>query len=293
MKPVHILLAVCIAAIWGFNFVIIKVGVAAVPPFLLTGLRFLLCAVPAVFILPRPKAAWSYVVGFGLMLSIGQFVFLFLAVYLGMSASLASLVLQLQAFFTMFFAAFALKEFPKVFQVGGAALAFCGIGLIAFERWSGPDALPLILCVIGAAGWGASNIIVKLAKPENAVGFVVWASSAAPIPLFAMSFWFEDHAKIAAVFFQPSVLGTIAIFYLAYLSTLFGYSAWNYLLKRYPAAIVAPFSLLVPLFGIASGIIVLGEGFDRFEIAGAALVISGLVIANFGAAIFIRKRAEP
>lgn len=293
MKPLHILLALAIAAIWGFNFVIIKVGVAAVPPFLLTGLRFFLTALPAVLFFPRPKVSWTYVVGFGLMLSIGQFVFLFLGVYLGMSASLASLILQLQAFFTMFFAVFALKEIPKSFQIGGAGLAFAGIGLIAVERWSGPDALPLILCVIAAAGWGASNIIVKWAKPDNAAGFVVWASLAAPIPLFAMSWLFESHDKIVAVFSHPTLTGTIAILYLAYLSTLFGYSAWNYLLRRYPAGIVAPFSLLVPIFGIASGIIVLGEGFDRFEIAGAAMVIAGLIIANFGEAIFAQKRAEP
>src|SRR5450631_1114993 len=151
MKPQHILLAVVIAAIWGFNFVIIKVGVAAVPPFLLTGLRFLLAAIPALIFIPRPTVSWKYLVGFGLMLSIGQFAFLFMAVYLGMSASLASLVLQLQAFFTMFFAVFALTEFPKPVQLLGAAVAFAGIGLIAFKRWSGPDALPLILCVIGAA----------------------------------------------------------------------------------------------------------------------------------------------
>jgi O-acetylserine/cysteine efflux transporter len=293
MKPSHILLAVVIAAIWGFNFVIIKVGVVAVPPLLLTGLRFLLAAVPAILFLPKPKVSWTYVVGFGLMLSIGQFVFLFLGVYLGMSASLASLILQLQAFFTIFFAAIALREIPRVHQVGGAALAFAGIGLIAVERWSGPDTLPLILCVIAAAGWGLSNIIVKLAKPDNAVNFVVWASLSAPLPLFALSWIVEDHERIAGVFFRPTLIGVIAILYLAYLSTLFGYSAWNYLLKRYPAGIVAPFSLLVPLFGIASGILVLGEAFDRFEIAGGLLVVTGLVIANFGASIFKLKRAEP
>lgn len=292
MKPLHVLLAIVIAAVWGFNFVIIKVGVAEVPPFLLTGLRFLLCAVPAIFFVAKPKVSWIYVVGFGLMLSIGQFVFLFLAVSLGMSASLASLVLQLQVFFTMFFAVFALKEFPKPVQIIGAALAFGGIGLIAIERWSGPDALPLVLCVIAAAGWGASNIVAKLAKPENAVSFVVWASLAAPVPLFAMSWGFENHEKIARVFFQPTLMGIIAIFYLAYLSTLFGYSAWNYLLKRYPAGTVAPFTLLVPLFGIASGIIVLGESFDSFEIGATLLVIAGLIIANIDLGIFNQKRAE-
>jgi O-acetylserine/cysteine efflux transporter len=289
VKPVHLLLAVAIAAIWGFNFVVIKTGVHDVPPFLLTGLRFLFSAVPAVFFITRPHVALKYLIGFGLVLGVGQFGFLFLAVKLGLSASLASLVMQLQAPFTMLFAAMFLAEVPLRRQLWGAVMAFSGIGIIAFKRWSGPDALPLLLCLIACAGWAGANIIAKQAKANNALAFVVWSSLVSPLPMFVLSYLFEDHATIVAALVHPTSISIAALLYLVLASTLFGYGAWNYLLKLYPAGTVAPFSLLVPIFGILSGMLVLGESFDRFEVLGSVLVVSGLLVSNF----WPKKKADP
>lgn len=292
MSPRHIALAVLIAAIWGFNFVIIKLGVAEMPPFLLLALRFFFAAIPVVFFIARPKVGGSWLAAYGLMLALGQFGFMFMAVKMGLSAGLTSLVLQLQAFFTMLFVWFMLREVPRWFQGVGAAIAFAGISLIAAQRWNGPDVLPLILCVIAAAGWGASNIIAKMAKPQNAVSFTVWSSLWSVAPLLALSFLFEDHAQTLSALLHPTLISITAVVYLAALSTLFGYGAWNFLLTKYSTSVVAPFSLLVPIFGIISGVLILGESFDRFEIAGAALVIVGLLFNNFGGFI-IKKKAEP
>ncbi len=280
MKPRHILLAVAIAAIWGFNFVVIKTGVATVPPFLLTGLRFLFSAVPAIFFIKAPNVHWRYIMGFGFVLGVGQFGFLFLAMRMGLAAGLTSLVLQLQAPFTMFFAWMILHELPRARQLWGASVAFGGMAVIAYERWSGPDALPLLLCLIASAGWAGANIIAKQAKPQNTLSFVIWSSLVPPLPMFALSYAFEDHAQLATALLHPTMLAVASLLFLAYASTLFGYGAWNFLLKTYAAGTVAPFSLLVPLFGIASGFIVFAERFDSYEIIGAALVITGLLIAN-------------
>ena len=297
MSPRHIALAVLIAAIWGFNFVIIKVGVDAVPPFMLLALRFFFAAVPAIFIIARPKVGFSYLAAYGLMLALGQFGFMFMAVKMGLPAGLTSLVLQLQAFFTMFFAWLVFADVPKWFQIIGAVIAFAGIALIAAVRWSGTEFLPLMLCVIAAAGWGASNIIAKAAKPQNALSFTVWSSLWSPLPLLALSWMFEDHAQTQAALAHPTLIAVVAVIYLAALSTIFGYGAWNFLLTKYSAGTVAPFSLLVPIFGILSGVLVLGESFDRFEIAGALLVIAGLIFSNFGGALLnmasAKKMAEP
>ena len=296
MKGQHLLLAIAIAAIWGFNFVVIKVGVGAVPPFLLTGLRFLFAAIPAIFFITRPKESFANVAAYGIVLGVGQFGFLFLAVKLGLSASLASLVMQLQAFFTMLFAWAVLREIPKWFQISGAVVAFSGIGLIAYERWSGPDILPLFLCVIAAAGWAAANIITKRAKPQNTLSFVVWSSLVAPLPLFLLSGLFDNHAQSIAALSHPTSIAMVSIVYLALLSTLFGYAAWNHLLNLYSTSVVAPFSLLVPIFGIVSGVLVLGEIFDIWEMIGAALVMAGLLFSNFGQRLFSNsqlKKAEP
>ncbi|MDP8996200.1 MAG: EamA family transporter, partial [Pseudomonadota bacterium] len=95
---------------------------------------------------------------------------------------------------------------------------------------------------------------------------------------------------------HPTLIAVAAVIYLAALSTVFGYGAWNFLLTKYSAGTVAPFSLLVPIFGILSGVLVLGESFDKFEIAGALLVIAGLIFSNFGGALLnpasTKKMAE-
>ena len=292
MKPNHIALAVLIAAIWGFNFVAIKLGVTAVPPFFLTAARFILAAFPAVLFIARPKEDWRWVAGFGFVLGVGQFGFLFLAVRLGLPAGLTSLLLQAQAFWTMLFAWMFLSETPLPRQIWGAVIGFSGIATIALGRWSGSDLVPLLLCMIAAAGWALANIISKKAKPQNTLSFVVWSSLAVPLPMLLLSWIFEDHAQIWSAITAPTVsfLGSLA--YLAFLSTLFGYAAWNYLFNHYAASTVAPFSMLVPLFGILGGAVVFGERFDRFEIAGGLLIVAGLLVSNLGGR-FIKKKADP
>ena len=292
MKPKHVALAVLIAAIWGFNFVAIKLGVTGVPPFFLTAARFMLAAFPALLFIARPQENWRWVASFGLVLGVGQFGFLFLAVRLGLPVGLTSLLVQAQAFWTMLFAWIVLNEVPLARQVWGAIIGFVGIATIAFGRWTGPDLVPLLLCLVAAAGWAAANIISKKAKPKDTLSFVVWSSLAVPLPMLLMSWIFEDHAQIMAAVTTPTLQVVSSLVYLAFLSTLFGYAAWNYLFNHYAASTVAPFSLLIPLFGILGGIVVFGERFDRFEFAGALLIISGLLVSNFGGR-FKLKKAEP
>lgn len=294
MKPGHLALAVVIAAIWGFNFVAIKLGVDVVPPFFLTASRFLLAAVPAIFFVARPKESFSWVAGFGLMLGVGQFGFLFLAVRLGLPAGLTSLVMQLQAFFTIFFAYLVLNEIPRPQQIVGSAVAFAGIGVIAYGRWTGSQVLPLVLCILAAAGWAASNIITKMARPRNTLSFVIWSSLAVPIPMLILSYIFEDHAQVITAVTHPTVTIIVSLLYLAFLSTVFGYGAWNYLFNHYSASTVAPFSLLVPLFGVLGASLAFGERFDHYEMMGAVLIVVGLLINTFGGKVFPqRKLAEP
>ena len=296
MKPRHIALAVLIAAVWGFNFVAIKIGVSAVPPFFLTALRFLLAAFPAILFIARPKESFSWVAGFGFVLGVGQFGLLFLAVRLGLPAGLTSLVMQAQAFWTMLFAWVMLNEVPSPRQLWGALIGFSGISIIAFGRWSGSDLLPLLLCLVAAAGWAAANIISKMAKPKDTLSFVIWSSLAVPLPMLLLSWIFEDHAQSFAAVTSPSVQVIGSLLYLAFLSTIFGYAAWNFLFNHYPASTVAPFSMLVPLFGILGAAIAFGERFDGYEVAGAVLIIGGLLVSNFGLRFpgqAQMKKAEP
>jgi len=274
----HILLALLVVAIWGFNFVVIKLSVEALPPILAASLRFLAAALPAVFFIRPPKAPFWLVVLYGLAFGFALYGFLNLALAWGMSAGLSSLVLQTQAFFTMGLAFVLLGERPSRFQVIGALVAFAGIGVIALERMAATAIVPLLMVLLAALSWGAANVLTKKAGKVNAVSFTVWGALVAPVPLLALSLAIEgpDQVMAAVAGFNWSDAGLIA--FLAYPATLLGGAIWAWLLGHHPASVVAPFTLLVPISGLISGYLVLGEVITPIEIAGAVLVIAGLVI---------------
>ncbi|QDZ12065.1 EamA family transporter [Devosia ginsengisoli] len=284
----HVLLALLVVVIWGFNFVIIKLSVEALPPILAAGLRFVAAALPAVFFIRPPRTQWYYVVGFGLAFGFALYGFLNLAIAWGMSAGLSSLVLQTQAFFTMALAFLLLGERPSRFQVIGALIAFAGIGVIALERLAATALLPLGMVLLAALSWGMANVLTKKAGRVNALAFTVWGSLAAPVPLIGLSLLVEGQQAVldALAGFSWSDAGLIA--FLAYPATLLGGGIWSWLLGRHPASVVAPFTLLVPITGLLSGYLVLGETITWIEIGGAVLVIAGLVVT-----VLRGRAAEP
>jgi O-acetylserine/cysteine efflux transporter len=274
----HVLLALLVVAIWGFNFVIIKLSVEALPPILAAGLRFVAAGLPAVFFIRPPKAPWWLVLGFGLSFGFALYGFLNLSIAWGMSAGLSSLVLQTQAFFTMALAFVLLGERPSRFQIIGALIAFAGIGVIAIERLAATALLPLGMTLLAALSWGLANVLTKKAGRVNALAFTVWGSLAAPLPLIGLSLLVEGPQVVLEALqdFGWQEAGLIA--FLAYPATLLGGGIWSWLLGRHPASTVAPFTLLVPITGLLSGYLVLGETITPIEIGGAVLVISGLVV---------------
>jgi O-acetylserine/cysteine efflux transporter len=274
----HVLLALLVVAIWGFNFVIIKLSVEALPPVLAAALRFAAAAFPAVLFLRPPKTKWWLVVGYGLSFGFSLYAFLNLSIAWGMPAGLSSIVLQTQAFFTMLMAFLILGERPSRFQIWGAVIAFGGIAVIASERVEGAGLLPLTLTMLAAISWGLANVLTKKAGRINALAFTVWGSLAAPVPLLILSLLTEGWPAISTALagFSWSDAGLIA--FLAYPATLLGGAIWSWLLGQHPASVVAPFTLLVPITGLASGYLILGELVTRVEIAGAVLIIAGLVV---------------
>jgi O-acetylserine/cysteine efflux transporter len=277
-----ILLAILITAIWGFNFVVIKWGVAEVPPLFLTVLRFVATLLPAVFFVARPTSKLATIALYGLFMGALQFGLLNVALKLGFTASLASLVSQLQTFFTIALAAEFLKDRPKPIQIIGAAIAFAGIALIATTRWSPQEIIPFALAVGAAFFLAVSNIISKTSGEKQPFSFVIWSSLFAAPPLLVLSLLIEDRAALWQTLTNPSATALFSIAYLAWGSTLVGYGLWNFLLQRHPAATVAPFYLLVPLFGILSGVLVMGDDISGLVAWGAVLIFAGLLINVFG-----------
>ncbi|HVW92241.1 MAG TPA: EamA family transporter [Devosia sp.] len=288
MSPRDLLIALVIVLVWGLNFIAIKWGVALVPPLLLTALRYVFAAIPAVFFVPRPRVRLSTLLLYGTAVGVLQFGSLFVAIKLGMPAGLSSLVIQMQAFFTMAFAAVLLGDRPGRFQLIGALVALAGIALIALERLSGTALLPLLLTLAGAAFWGVANIATKRAGKIDMLGFVVWSALVPPIPLIALSLLTEGAAADWAALSHPSWLLAGIVGFNAYAATLIGFGLWSVLLARYPASTVVPFSLLVPVVGITSGVLLLGEPLSPFEAIGSAIVFIGLLLNVFGARLALR-----
>ncbi len=281
MRPREILLALFVVVAWGVNFVIIEVGLGTMPPLLLAALRFAVAALPAIFI-PRPQVPWPRFIFLGIVLFTGQFGLLFLSMKVGMPAGLASVVIQSQAFLTGPIAALVLGEKIGIRQMSGTGIAFLGLAAIATTAGGGGVTLAgLLLCLGAALCWAVGNVALRGAGKIDMFAMVTWLSIVPPLPLLILSYLFEGPQAIEAAFLHMGWAGIGAVAYIAIVSTNIGYGIWAYLLKLYPAAQVAPFSLLVPIVGIVSAALLLGEQFGPVRLAGMVLVFAGLIVAVF------------
>ena len=295
LAPAHLALTLFVVVLFGFAFVPIKVAVVEIPPFMLAALRFLLAALAAFFV-RRPDMPWTGIAAYGIAIGVVQFGLLFLGIKLGMPAGLSSLVIQVQVFFTIGLAvAFAGDRFAR-WNALGALVAAAGIAVLGIYKAAGGESGPLagFLAVIGAAAaWSVGNLIAKRAGADHDVdGFalVVWSSLAAPLPLLAMSLAFEGGVDALRAVAHASWLAWACVVFMAYGATALGFGLWNRLLHLYPTPLIAPFALLIPIAGLASGALFLGERLAAAQVAGAALVLAGLVVNVAGPRL---TRASP
>ena len=284
MKRRDILIALMAVAILGGNFVAIKVGVEHMPPLLLTALRFLFAAVPAVFLVRPPRVPLRHVLAFGFAFGVLQFGLLFTAIHLGMSAGLSSVVIQMQVFFTIGLAYVCFREQPAPLQIAGGLLAGVGVVVIGAFTAGGVDLAPFLMVLGGAFAWGLANTIIKAAGRINPLALVAWGSLVAPLPLAALSLLIDGPAIILSSLSHLDWRIVVAVGFLAYPTTLLAFPLWNNLLARYPAATVTPFALLIPVVGIASTHLLLGETITATEIFGACIVLAGLALNIWSAA---------
>jgi O-acetylserine/cysteine efflux transporter len=282
VQPRHIVLAVVLAIFWGLNFVFIALALRDFPPIFLAVLRFAIAALPALF-LPRPAISGKMLIGIGATMFVGQFAFLFPAMAVGMPAGLASIALQVQAFITIGIAAALLGERPTGRQIAGGIVAFIGLLVVgATVGTNGVTLAGLLLLLVSAVFWSIGNVLTRRAGAVDMLALGSWASVVAPLPLLALSLVLEGPAQIAAGIAGATWLTIGAVLYIAIVSTTFGYAAWGQLLKIYPAATAAPFSLLVPVSGTISAALILGETFGAMRLLGMGLILCGLAILVLG-----------
>ena len=285
MKLRDVFIALITVLILGTSFVAVKLGVREIPPLLLTSLRFFFAAVPAIFFVKRPEVPIRFMVAFGLTMGAVQFALLYTAIKLGMPAGLSSVILQMQVFFTVLLAYICFGEKPLPLELAGGLVALVGVALIGVLENGAVELVPLALVSASALAWASGSIITKAARPSDAFAFVVWSCPVSPLPLLVLSLLVEGRAPVMAALLHPSMAAAGAVVFLAYATTLGALGFWIKLLSRYPAAAVAPFGLLVPVFGILSTHLLLGEPITRIEIIGSGLVLVGLIL-NVSAASF-------
>ncbi|CAM4385492.1 EamA family transporter [Bordetella tumbae] len=276
----HLLLALSVVFIWGTNFVVIKWGLAEFPAFLFAALRFLLSALPWIFVFRRPAVPWNMLVRAGLLLGVGQFGLVYWAMRQDISPGLASLVVQAQVFFTIIMSMIMTGERARPLQIAALVLATSGYAVVAWRSATDPAAavtlLGLGLVLAAAFCWACTNMVMRGAGRVNMVAFTAWSSLFAIIPLLIISLLVDGPANMIDALTHASGWGWLAALWQGVGNTVFGFGAWGWLLARHPAVTVTPLALLVPVFGILSSAVLLNEALPAWKIIAAALVLGGL-----------------
>ena len=281
----HVLLALTVVAVWGTNFVVIRIGLDHLPPLTFAALRFTFALLPAVFFLKKPDVPWRNLAAYGVLIGAGQFGLLYIAMSGFISPGLASLVVQTQVFFTIGLAMWLAKESIRSFQLVALALAAVGLVVIVAHTDASVTPLGLILVLVAAASWAGGNAFSKAAGKVNMLAYVVWASLFSVPPLLVLALIFEGPQAMIQGVRAADTATWAAVLWQSVGNTLFGYAAWGWLLSRHPAAVITPMAMLVPVFGMGASALWLGESLPPWKLLAAGLVMSGLAINIFWPAL--------
>jgi O-acetylserine/cysteine efflux transporter len=281
LTRLHFLLALAIVAIWGSNFVVIKLALNHLPPLLFATLRFVLVVFPLVFFIKRPKVSLANLASYGVLIGAGQFGIMFIAMKGHISPGITSLVIQLQVFVTIGISVLRGSERLRGYQYVALGLAVLGLAIIAINGGGSATPLGLFLVICAAISWGIANIINRAAGKIDMLAYVVWAALFAVPPLLILSLIFEGWQADLQGLQHADLLSWGAVVWQSVANTMFGYGAWGWLLSRYPAATVTPTALLVPIFGMSTSAFFLGEGLEIWKLAAAGLVLGGLALNMF------------
>lgn len=290
MKPFHILLAVMVTVIWGIAFVVSKIGLESFSPAQLTAFRFLVASLAVIWV-PRPKISWTQLVAIGLTLFTGQFLLQFFGIANGMPAGLTAVVSQIQALFTVIFAAVILGDKPTRQQGTGMLLALAGLLMIGLNLGGTITFLSFALTLASAISWAIGNILIKQLRDVNALHLVVWASLVPPLPAFTISLVLDGYEPLLTLVATASWQAILAPLYLGILASVIAYAVWGNLLRNYPAGVVAPFALLSPCVGMLASAWVFDEKFSAFQLAGMICILAGVATVVLPWHYLVRRRA--
>jgi len=292
MKTVHLIIALAIVTVWGLNFSVIKLGINEMDPLILTGLRFSFAALPMIFFIPRPKVSWTLISTYGLLFGVGVWGMLTLSIQAGMSAGMASLILQSSAFISVILGCIFLKESLSIAKITGLLFSVFGLILIFNITDGSVTSLGILLAFAAAISLSLISIIIKTNTISEMFAFVVWSCLLAPVPLFILSYLLHGSNGFVSLANNINFSGVFSVMFQAYPVTLLGYWLWNKLTVIYPISTMAPLMLLVPIFGFIGSIIFYNEPIGLTKIVAFNLIILGLLINLADKSImgFLRKK---
>lgn len=274
--PRDLALVLCFTFIWGFNFVVVRVGLDSFPPLFFLALRFLLAALPAIFFIGREGISVRMIVSIGIVLGTLHYSALYLSIAFGLPPGVASLMVQIHIILTLLLSCVVLDERPSLNQVTGVVVSFAGLSLLIWSRFGSTSLLAIAAVLMAAAFLSISNLMMRSARVKNTLGLTVWSSLIPPIPLLLISLQTE-HGQTEALM-DLTWRGAGALLYGSLLGTLLATAIATHLLGKYSANVVSPFYLLVPIFGIASSAVVLGERPLPVEYVSSVIMLMGLLI---------------
>ena len=278
MKKNDLILGILIMVVWGLNFSVIKLGVNEIDPLLLTALRFTLATLPAIFFVKKPDVSWWYLIVYGWLFAIGIWGMATWSIQAGLSAGMASVLLQMNVVFGLFLGYFLLKESLPINKIIGSGLALGGLLLSLTVTDGSVTQLGLMLILLAAISWSLASITVKKAGTKQVFAFSLWAMAFAPIPLFLIVYFQSGSDAFVQLSTQFNERVIFSVLFQAYPVTLLGYWIWNRLLVTYPLTTVAPLTLLVPIFGLLGGVLFYQEEVGIIKLVASLCVISGILI---------------
>ena len=273
------LFAISVPLLWGIGFVITKPGMEQFPPMLINGLRWSLSGLILVWFFPIPKKYLKSIFVVSIVACTIQYSLTFSGLNL-IDASSAVLFVQCEVPFGVLIAYFLLKERPKLKNILGIIIAFSGLIILSGSPDLKGKYLGIILVLSGAFTWSLGQVLVKpISEQINGVTLTAWMGVFAGPQLILASQIIEGNVLENII--SADYRAWLIVLYLGVLMNCLGYSLWYYVLGRYPVNKIISTILLLPVTGVITAILFLGERPDIKVFIGGVIILFGVGMIFF------------
>lgn len=293
MRPRDFLALSAVCLIWGLNFVVSKWLVVGdgpggsylgAPPLFLAGFRFgVVALVLSPMLRPVPKQLLG-VAAVGVCMGALNFGLLFVGLQYA-TPSAAAVTIQLVPVFTTILSVIFLGETVGWRRAGGIVLAIIGVVLIAYDPETFALSLGVVLVTGAAFSGSVSNIVIKRIDNIGPWRMQAWMGLVSAPLLLSGSLLFE-HGQFEAIA-SGGWRFAVGMAHTIFLVSMGGFAVFYVMLRRYEASVVAPLTLMAPLWGMGFGVMLYGDAPTWRLFVGGAMAIVGVAV------IAIRSGATP